>query len=211
MKDYLDAPTIAAISSREGIIPSYYLWIEARNRTTGGIETMGLWNGWDAVDAQVLDPDTRLPVTRTYYAGGSIVGWPAIPLETGLVDRNVRITLSQINDAVQLAVRGYDVKHAPVQLHVGFADPSTHLPVAPAVPLFIGKVNGAPITTPAAGGEGSIELVCVSETRELSRTNPLKRSDEMQKRRLVGGTPDRFRKYTDVAGSWLQNIHWGEK
>jgi hypothetical protein len=64
--------------------------------------------------------------------------------------------------------------------------------------------------TPKVGEEGSIELSCVSDTRELTRVNPLKRSDEMQKRRVIGGVPDRFRRYSDVAGGWLQNIHWGE-
>jgi hypothetical protein len=210
MKDYLDAATIDAISSREGIAPIYFLWIKARNRSNGAFETMGLWSGWDAINAEVLDPDTRLPVTRPYQAGGSIVGWPNIPLETGLVVRNVRIRLSQINEAVQSAIRGYDAKHAPVEMHQGFCDPHTMLPVSAAIPVFIGRVNGAPFTTPAVGDEGGIELVGVSDTRELTRLNPLKRSDEMQRRRVVGGVPDRFRRYSDVAGGWLQNIHWGE-
>lgn len=210
MKDYLDANTIAAISSREGIAPVYFLWIEAKNRDTGALETMGLWSGWDTVDAQVLDPDTRLPVTRTYHAAGSVVEWPAVPLETGIVVRTIRFRLSQISDAVQIAIRGYDPKHAPVEYHVGFLDTNTQLLVSRPVPIFIGKINEAPITTPEAGGEGSIEIACVSDGRELTRTNPLKRSDEMQRRRMVGGVEDRIRQYSDVAGGWLQNIHWGE-
>lgn len=210
MKDDLDLGTLDAISSREGIAPAYFLWIEARNREDGSLETMGLWSGWDAVNVDVIDRDTRTAITRPYQAGGSIVGWPSIPLETGIVPRTIRIRLSQINMAVQIAVRGYDPKHAPVQLHMGFMDIKTMLLVGPAEPIFVGRVNEAPISTPAAGGEGGIELSCVSDTRELTRTNPLKRSDEMQKRRLVGGEPDRFRRYSDVAGGWLQNIHWGE-
>lgn len=210
MKDDLDANTIAAISSREGIAPVRFLWIKGKNRETGALETMGLWNGWDTTDVQVLDPDTRLPVTRTYHAGGSAIEWPAVPLETGLVVRTIRFKLSQISPAVQLAIRGYDPKHAPVEYHIGFLDTNTKLMVAPARPIFVGKVNGSPITTPAAGGEGGIELACVSDSRELTRTNPLKRSDEMQRRRTVGGVEDRIRKYADVAGGWLQNVHWGE-
>lgn len=210
MKDYLTSANIDAISSREGIAPAYFLWIVGKNRTTGSVETMGLWSGWDATDVHVMDVDTRATISRTYQAGGSIVQWPAIPLETGIVVRTIRIGLSQINAAVQNAIRGYDPKHARVELHLGFFDIGTMLPVAPAVPVFIGKVNGSPISTPAAGGEGSITLSVVSETRELTRLNPIKRSDEMMKRRLVAGQPDRFRRYTDVAGGWLQNVHWGE-
>lgn len=209
MKDDLDANTIAAISSREGIAPVRFLWIKAKNRETGALETAGFWNGWETTDVQVLDPDTRLPVTRTYHPG-SVIEWPAVPLETGLVVRTIRFKLSQINAAVQLAIRGYDPKHAPVEYHIGFLDTNTKLMVAPAWPIFGGKVNGSPITTPAAGGEGGIELACVSDSRELTRTNPLKRSDEMQRRRTVDGVEDRIRKYADVAGGWLQNVHWGE-
>ncbi len=210
MKDYLDAATIAAISSRESIAPVYLLWIEAKNRSTGALETMGLWSGWDTTNIQVIDPDTRLPVTRTYHAGGSAIEWPAVPLETGVAVRNLRFRLSQINDAVQLAVRGYDPKHAPVEYHVGFLDTETKLLVSQPLPIFVGFINETPINTPAIGGDGSIEIVCVSDARELTRTNPLKRSDEMQRRRLVGGVEDRFRRYADVAGGWLQNVHWGE-
>lgn len=205
-----DTATIAALQSRTGIIPVNLIWIEAKDRETGGIATMGLWNGWDTTDLQIIDPDTLLPVTRTFHAGGSVLDLPAIPLESDLTVRTIRIRLSQINAAVQLAIRGYDPKHAPVQVHRGFLDPATRLLVAPALPRFVGWINGAPIRTPAVGGEGSIEIACVSHTRALTKTNPLKRSDEMQSRRLVSGNPDRMRKYTDVAGGWLQNIHWGE-
>lgn len=206
MRDYIDSATAAAISSRQGIIPVNFIWIAARNRSNGGLETAGFWNGWDAVTAQVIDPDTQLPVAREYQAGGSVIEVPAIPLESDLSVRTIRIRLSGINPAVELAIRGYDPKHAPIQIHRGFLDIETQLPVAPAVPRFIGWINGAPIKTPAVGGEGGVELSCVSHTRSLTKTNPLKRSDEMQRKR--GG--DRFRRYSDVAGGWLHNVHWGE-
>lgn len=208
MRDYLDANTVAAIASRQGIAPVNFIWIAAKNRTTGALETAGFWNGWDAVEAQVIDIDTRLAVTRTYQAGGSLIEVPAIPLQSDLTVRTIRIRLSQINAAVEQAIRGYDPKHAPVEIHRGFLDTETMLPVAPAVPRFVGYINGAPVRTPAVGGEGGIEIACVSHSRVLTKTNPLKRSDETQSRRLVGGVPDRLRRYTDVAGKWP--VHWGE-
>lgn len=206
MKDHFSAATITAIQSRQALVVANFIQIAARNRTTGGIEFLRLWSGWDTADVQVLDPDTLLPVTRTYYAGGGVVEWPQIPLTSDLSIRNIRVTLSQINNQVLDAVQGYDAKHAPVQIHRAYLDPETHLPVAPAVPRFIGFVNGAPKRVPAVGGEGGIELSIVSETRSLTRVNPLKRSDEFQQQR--GG--DRFRRYVDVAGGWLANVHWGE-
>lgn len=206
MRSYLDANTIAAIQSRTAIQPVNFLWITAKNRSTGNPETLGLWSGWDTIDAQVLHPDTMAPVERTYHAGGGVLEWPAIPLESDLSIRTIRIRLSQINTAVLDAIQGYDAKHAPVEIHRGYLDPDTGLMVAPAVPRFLGWINAAPKRIPPVGGEGGIELAVVSHTRALTKTNPLKRSDEYQQKR----SGDRFRRYTDVAGGWLANVHWGE-
>lgn len=206
MRTYLDANTIAAIQSRTAIVPVNLIQITARNRSTGEPEYLRLWSGWDTADMQVLDPDTLLPASRTYHAGGGVIEWPAIPLESDLTIRTIRVRLSQINTQVLDAIQGYDAKHAPVEIHRGYLDPETMQPVAPAVPRFLGWVNGAPKRIPAAGGEGGIELSVVSHTRSLTRLNPLKRSDEFQRRRAG----DRFRRYTDVAGGWLANVHWGE-
>lgn len=206
MKSY-DAATIAAIQNTEAIAPFNLLWIEAKNRETGGVQAVGFWNGLDTVDVQVINPATGLPVLRTYNGAGGLLDIPSLPLESDLSIRTIRILLSQIDGAVQLAVRGYDVKHAPVQIHRGFFNTDTMLPVAPAVRRFVGWVNGMTVLTPPAGGKGQIELSCVSHTRLLTKTNPLRRSDEQQRKR--GG--DRFRRHTDVAGNWLQDIHWGEE
>lgn len=202
----LDAQTQAAISNTEAIAPVNFVWIEGRNRETGTNEAIGFWNGLDVVTASVINPDTRLPISRTYHGAGALLDVPPIPLTADSTVRQVRLKLSQINDAVQLAVRGYDIRHARIQIHRGYLNVETMLPVAPAQVLFDGWVNGAPITTPAVNGEGAIELICVSHSRLLTKTNPLRRSDEQQRRR----SGDRFRRHTDVAGNWLQDIHWGE-
>jgi hypothetical protein len=76
--------------------------------------------------------------------------------------------------------------------------------VAAPVPRFDGQVNGAPIDTPAVGGEGGVKLSVVSHTRVLTRTNAAKKSDETQKLR----SGDRFRRYSAVAGQW--DYWWGE-
>lgn len=205
MKAY-DQATLTALQNREAIAPFNLFWIEARNRDSGGIETVGFWNGWDTADVTVINPETNLPSVRTYHGAGTLLNIPPIPQESDLAIRSIRVLLSQISAATQLVVRGYDVRHAPVQIHRGFFDVDTMLPVAPARARFIGWVNNMKINTPAVGGSGSIELTCVSHTRQLTKTNPLRRSDEQQQRRQG----DRFRRHTDVAGEWLQNIFWGE-
>lgn len=202
----LDTPTIAAIQNEEAIAPFNLVWIEAKDRGSGNLHGIGFWNGLDTVDIQVVDPNTGMAIMRTYNGAGSLLEVPALPLESDLTIRTIRIVLSQIDGAVQLAVRGYDAKHAPLQIHRGFFNVETMLPVGPAVPRFIGWVNAMNINTPSVNGEGSVELSCVSHSRLLTKTNPLRRSDEQQ--RLRSG--DRFRRHTDVAGEWLQNIHWGE-
>jgi hypothetical protein len=106
---------------------------------------------------------------------------------------------------VQLAVRGYDLRLAAIEIHEGYLDLSTHQLLAPPVVDFVGWVNGAPITTPPAGGQGSITLNCVSHSRMLTRTNPAKRSHESQKLR----SNDQFRRYSTVAAQW--QYWWGER
>jgi hypothetical protein len=201
----VDSATAAAIQSRRGHIPRYFVWIEGKNRTSGALETMGLWNGEDTVEVTVVNPDTGLPVTRTYHAGGSLLNMDPIPAVSDLSVRTIQVGLSQINAAVQQAIRGYDPRLGKVQIHRGLFDLDTRALVANPVPLFDGQVNGAPIETPAAGEEGGIALDIVSHTRVLTRTNAAKRSDETQKLR----SGDRFRRYSGVAGQW--DFFWGEE
>lgn len=166
---------------------------------------MGLWNGEDTVEVTVVQAESGLPVTRTYHAAGSLLGIDPIPAVSDLSVRTIQIELSQINAAVQQAIRGYDARLAKLEVHRGLYSLDTRLLVAPPVPLFDGQVNGAPINTPAAGEEGGISLAVVSHTRVLTRTNPAKRSDETQKLR----SGDRFRRYSGVANQW--DFFWGEE
>jgi hypothetical protein len=201
----VDPATAAAIQSRRGHIPRYFVWIVAKNRTNGAQETMGLWNGEDTVEVTVIQAESGLPVTRTYNAAGSLLGLDPIPAVSDLSVRTIQISLSQINAAVQQAIRGYDARLAKLEVHRGLLSLDTRLLVAPPVPLFDGQVNGAPINTPAAGEEGGISLAVVSHTRVLTRTNPAKRSDETQKLR----SGDRLRRYSGVANQW--DFFWGEE
>lgn len=201
----VDSATAAAYQSRRAHIPRYFVWIEAKNRTSGGLETMGLWNGDDTVDVSVVNPDTGLPVTRTYHAAGALLNIDPIPAVSDLSVRTIQIGLSQINAAVQQAIRGYDPRLAKVQIHRGMLDLDTREVIGYPVPLWDGQVNGSPIETPAVGQEGGIALQVVSHTRMLTRTNAAKRSDETQKLRQG----DRLRRYSDTAGEWA--FWWGEE
>jgi hypothetical protein len=201
----VDSSTSNYLNAGKGVIPRSFVWIKAKNRDTGAAEHIGFWNGLDSVDATVIDGVSGLPVTRTYHAAGSLLSVGTITRTPELEVRTVRVGLSQISDAVQLLVRGYDVRHAPIEIHEGYLDLETRKLVGDAIIDFVGWVNGAPIDTPAVGQNGGIQVECVSHSRMLTRTNPAKKSHEAQKRR----SGDKYRQYNTVAGQW--QYWWGER
>jgi hypothetical protein len=198
-----DPATVAYLQSRKGVKPRDFLWITGKNRSSGLPESVGFWSDWHTVTVPVISGETGLETTRTYTGSGTLIRIDAIPLVSDLTIRTVRVKLSQLNEAVALAIRGYDPRFAKVEIHRGMLDLDTNSMVAPALPHFVGRVNQAPIDTPAAGAEGSITLSVVSHSRELTKTNPQKRSDETQ--RLRSG--DRGRRWSGVAGQW--DFFWG--
>jgi len=75
---------------------------------------------------------------------------------------------------------------------------------APAIAEFVGFIDGAPIITPAEGGEGRILLNCASYTQEFTRSNSSKRSDADQRRRDPN---DAFFQHVTTVGDW--EVNWG--
>lgn len=203
----LDPAVQAHLAARKGTQAVRFVWVEAKNRSTGAVETMGLSQLDDTTTETVINGRTLLPTSRVYQGVGANLRVPPIPLTTDFTVRTIRVGLSQISAAAQQLVRGYETRRAPIEIHLGYCDPETGLLLAPPRPIFVGWVNGNPITTPAANSEGGIDVECVSYVRKLTFTNPAKRSDEQQKLRQN----DRFRRYTDVAGGWVANISWGEE
>lgn len=201
----VDSNTSNYLNAGKGVIPRSFVWITAKNRDTGAAETVGFWNGLDSVDVSVIDGVSGLPVTRTYHAAGSLLAVGNITRTPELEVRTLRVGLSQISEAVQLVVRGYDVRHAPIEIHEGYLDLDSQQLVGDAIVDFVGWVNGAPIDTPAVNQNGGIQLDCVSHSRMLTRTNPAKKSHEAQKLR----SGDKFRQYNTVAGQW--QYWWGER
>lgn len=201
----LDPATAAALESGR-IVPRDFLWLVPRDRDTGAARPMGFWSDLGGVEAIVIDPVTDLPIAREYSGAGDLISVGAVPLATGFAVQTVPITLSQITPGAAMAVRGYDLRRALVELHRGYLDPDSGLLVAPAQCWFTGEIDAAPITTPAEGEEGAITLTAVSHAQELSRTNPAKRSDADQRQRSPG---DGFYRHAATVGSWT--ITWGQE
>ncbi|EKF17061.1 hypothetical protein NA2_19863 [Nitratireductor pacificus pht-3B] len=201
----VDAATAAELQAREGLIYRDLVWVTAKNRANGAPESIGLWTGLEHVDIAVVSGETGLDVTRKYYGAGSLLHVPPIPLVSDLTVRRVTITFSHLDPAILQAVKGYDTRNGPIEIHRLYLNRATRLPIAPAVPRFLGFINGAPETRPKAGAEGSIRLEVVSHTRALTRKTAARKSDEYQRRRLG----DRIYRFTDVVGQW--EIAWGEE
>jgi hypothetical protein len=199
----LTAANLAALQARQ-LCARDFIWFIAKDRDTGDPVTDGYWSDVGTITIPVIDPDTGLSQDREFFGAGSLIEISDIPLVANLTVQAVTVRLSQISDRAMNLLRTYDCKQAKVQIFRGLFDPATRKIVSAAPARFVGYVDEAPITTPAEGEEGSVELTCVSNTQELTRANSDTRSHESQKRRHSGDT---FYKDVGVVGDWEQ--FWG--
>ncbi|MBP0439429.1 hypothetical protein [Tianweitania sediminis] len=207
MKSISSAFLSALIAARDtGVAPRFFVWFEGKNRASGSLETLGLWSGDYDVTVNVTSGVTGQPVARPYLGAGALLAISPIRQVSDLTIQTVTVDLSQIAPAAQEIVRGYDVRLGKIEIHEITLDPSSRQPVGTPELVFMGEIDGAPITTPAAGGEGSIKIHAASDAISmLTRKNYQKSSYEAQKRR--GG--DEWGKYGAVVANWT--IPWGQK
>lgn len=197
MRSY-DSATATYLGARQGIVSRLLVWVTARNRTSGDAETMGLWGGDDHQEF-IIDGQPRL-----YYGAGSLVDVPPMVFEAGLVVRSHRASLSALTPEVQLLLRGYETRLAPVEIHRALFWPEDRQLVAAPHRVFSGWIDALSIKTPASNGTARAEVTLVSAARALTIGLPLKKSNEVQK--LRGG--DGLRKYIAISGSI--ETAWGE-
>ncbi len=200
------SPAARAALSAGTIVARDFLWIVARNRTTGAAEPVGFWSDAGNVTADVIDPDTGLAVNRAFYGAGGLISISDIPLVSNLTAQNVTIEMSQLVDLVNQSVRQYDCKQARVEIHRGLFSPDTRLLIEPAHCRFVGFVDVIDIDTPKEGEEGSVMLTCASFTQELQRSNPDMRSHESQ---ILRSPTDNFLQDAATVGDWEH--FWGRK
>lgn len=198
------SPNTAAALAARRLAPRDFLTITARDRATGGPVTVGFWSDLANVSALVVDPDTGAPLLRDFYGAGALISISDIPAVVGVSVQSVTITMSQLHEQVQDAVRLYDIKQARVEIHSGLLDPDSKKLVDPAEPIFVGFVDTVEIRTPRENEEGAAILICTSGTQELLRYNPATRSHEDQQVRAPG---DAFFKDAAVCSEWRHN--WG--
>jgi hypothetical protein len=203
-----NAAFIAALATapRDGLDVRRFLYVRAKTRATLPVAVnVGLWNGDDDVSVAVMDGLTGIAQTRTYYGVGSALVIPKIPRVSDLTIQAIEVKISQLNIINQIMVRENNVRFAKVDIHEGIISPASGVLVSPPEIAFLGEVDGDPIDTPEAGGEGSITLEIVSDAiRSLTRINPAKRSDSYQTTRAG----DRFSRYSNLTERI--KVAWGE-
>lgn len=195
-----------ALLEAQTLVVRDFMRITGRVRATGEPITECFWSDVGDVSAQVMDADTGQPVSYTFQGVGALIAIDPIPMVSNLTVHEVEVKFSQLDDRINELLRVYDIRQARVEIYRGEFDPETMRMVEPAASRFVGFVDGAPVETPAEGGEGSVSIKCVSSAQELTRSNPDMRSHESQQARAPGD--DFYRDVTTVADLV---IFWGRK
>lgn len=198
MRD-LDGATFAYFDTRADFVSHVLIWISAKNRSTGATENIGFWTG-DDHQSFTIDGGARL-----YYGAGDVLDVPPLTYEAGLSVRMHTFGLASLSPEVATALRGYEPRLAPVQVHRALFDAATGALVAAPHRVLLGWVDEASIPTPEVGGMGGATITVASSARGLTKTLPAFKSDNQQRRR----SDDRFRRYVDVSGA--VDVFWGSK
>lgn len=156
------------------------------------------WTEHDTETITVTSPWTGSSTSYAFVGGGTILEVGETPRTSDLSIRRKSVTFSAVHQAVLDMWTGYDMRLAQVAVFQAIFDPNTRA-FTDALLEFVGELNGAPKEVPSVGGEGGIRFDFVSDSRQLTRTNPAKRSDAHQRSR--GG--DTFHNDIGVAGSWI--------
>lgn len=185
------------------IIPRDFVWITAKDRSTGDLNHIGLWNGPVAITVPVLRPDTGDVVDRVYQPLAGRMSIPAIPMEMSLKIRSLTLKFSRLNAAVINAVRVYDPRQQAIEIHRGLLDKDSRKLVDPAHCRWDGLINRAPITRAKVGDDGMVELETVSHSRWLTMAS----GDKMDAH-FFEGRGDQAGKY--ISTIWRVAIPWGQ-
>lgn len=191
--------TAAYFATRSPILAHLLVWISARNRTSGAVETIGFWTGADHQNF-VIDGQTRL-----YYAAGGLLSVDPLKWRTGLTVRTQRMTFAQVAPEVEQLIRGYNPRHAPVEMHRALFDPLSETLVDTPHLLLRGYIDKVSVTTPAKGSAGDISVEIASAARALTRPLNRYRSDAALTSRNASDT---FRKWASTTDKI--EVPWGK-
>lgn len=190
-------------AAQDGLIERDMVTFQPRN-ASGETVVFAFWTGNedDAFDVPTAAGGTAL--ARAFTGRGELISAGEVKLTTDLSVQRVSVVLSAIAPRVLDMLNGHDLRLAPVEIHRALFDPSSRQLLAAPDLHLAGEVNAAPRETAAAGGESAVTIECVSDTRQLTRTNPARRGDAF----LAARSNDRFYRYVNAVVS--RPIFWGE-
>lgn len=195
-----DTATVNALIGDGTLVARRLVWITARERATGNLASVGFWEG---VDHATFTIDGS---ARSYLGAGAILDMQDLVYRAGLMIQPLELRVSPLHPAILLAIREYDARRAPIQIHRALFDATTRALIAPPHRIIKGFVEDATIPTPPDGGDiGAVTLSLVPATYALTLPLPMYKSDATQRRR--GG--DRARRYIDLTGQ--VTCLWGDE
>ena len=156
------------------IIRRDFIWITALNEATEAMEHIGLWSGRYPITVPVIEPSTRDVVNRVYQPMAGRMNIPPIPMEMSLKVRALELTFSSLSPAAINAIRVFNPRQQPIEIHRGLLDKVSRKLVDPAHVRWDGLVNQAPIDNGTVGldgkanNDGQVRLQTVCHARWLT-------------------------------------------
>lgn len=195
----LPSAVAAHLAAGGGMAVQMLVWLVARDRATGAPEPFGFWTG---ADHQMI---TVAGEGRTYYGAGALLEVDPVTSSTAQLSRSWQFKVSQLDPTVAEAIRTYDARLAPVEVHEWHWDPEANLPLAEPLRVMRGTVMDLAVPTPPAGQQAEAIVRIVTDAWRLTRGLPLMRSHEALQARTAGA--DSFRRYGNLTGV---SVAWGE-
>ncbi|MGB1388677.1 MAG: hypothetical protein ACPG61_07295 [Paracoccaceae bacterium] len=189
------AQTLLADRSK-GMAIRWLLWVEARDRTTGDPEPLGLWSGEDHAEFDIGGD------TRTYFGALDGLQCDDIQYQAGTVIQSMGMRVPMdLPETIQL-FRVSETRLAPCEVHWALFDTINNT-LADVTRVFKGRIDGAPITTPGDGKRAMASIMIASSLRGGTKMAGARKSNSMQ---LLRGSGDIGRRYGDLGR--VANDEW---
>src|SRR5690606_3330309 len=96
-----------------------FIWLVARNRTTGEAVPDGYWNDHGKITVPIKDPETGVVENREFHGSGGLISVDEIPRVLNVTVQRVDIRMTNLASRVNDLLRTYDLKLAPIAVFRG--------------------------------------------------------------------------------------------
>lgn len=189
----------SSLALRKPVVSRLLFWITAMEYGTNTPHSLGFWDGDDHQNFTINS------VSRLYYGAGQIMNIEDLTIQAGFDIKSWKVTFSGLSDEVELAIRQYNARFAPIEVHQVFFNPDNMNMLDTPEIVYDGMLNSLSFEKEGLGGSYKATLELTSDARILTQTLPLRRSDEAYKRR----SGDRMFRYAAMTES--TKVFWGQK